>query len=141
MHQLKAEAVHAYQTKVLAEMQPHLAKKWIDMGVPDQIILDPKIAYLLDDETAARYYSRCEEERLAANMSVEREGNCPALEAETLFRAARDAFVDALTPYTTITLDHARMTLGVPDKLADWGLRILAKHVDPHRRFSIPQAA
>lgn len=141
MKQLKEEKVNQYATKVLAEMQPHIAQKWIDLGVPDQLILDPKIAYLLDDEKAATYYARCEEERITAGMTVEKEGNCPALEADTLFRAARDAFIDALTPYTSITIDDARMSVAMLDKLTDWGLRLLSKHIDPHKRYAIPQTA
>jgi len=140
MHQLKAEAVEAYATKVLAQMQSKIATKWVDLGVQDQLILKPKDAFLLDDEQAARFYALCEEQRLASGMSVDKQGNCPALEAECLFRAARDVFIDALTPYTTITLDQARMSSSL-EKLADWGLRILSKHVDPHKRFSIPKSA
>jgi len=141
MKQLKEEKVNQYATKVLAEMQAHIAKKWVDLGVDDQIILDPKSAYLLDDEKAAVYYARCEQERIAAGMTVEKEGNCPALEADSLFRAARDAFIDALTPYTAITIEQARMSVAMLDKLSDWGLRLLTKHIDPHKRYAIPQPA
>jgi hypothetical protein len=138
MHQLKAEAVEAYSTNVLAKMQAKISSKWVELGVEDQLILSPKDAFLLDDVQSARYYALCEEERISAGLKVDREGNCPALEAEGLFRVARDAFIDALTPYTTISLDQARMSSTL-DKLADWGLKILAKHVDPHKRFGIPK--
>ncbi len=140
MHQLKAEAVDAYATEVLASMQAKIATKWVELGVPDQLILKPKDAFLLDDEQAARYYALCEEKRAASGMTVDKEGNCPALEAESLFRAARDAFIDALTPFTGITLDQTRLG-AMHDKLMEWGLRILSKHVAPHARFGIPKAA
>lgn len=138
MHQLKAEAVEVYATKVLAKMQAKIATKWVEVGMEDQLILKPKDAFLLDDDQAAKYYALCEEERIGAGMQVDNEGNCPALEAECLFRAARDVFIDALTPYTTISLDQARLSSTL-DKLADWGLKILAKHVDPQKRFGIPK--
>ena len=86
MHQLKAEAVDAYATEVLASMQAKIATKWVELGVPDQLILKPKDAFLLDDEQAARYYALCEEKRAASGMTVDKEGNCPALEAEKPLR-------------------------------------------------------
>ncbi len=137
MHQLKAEQVKAYSTEVLVSMQPRIARKWLDLGCEDKLILDPDESFLLSEEDAARFFELCEEKRVALNLTVHKAGNCPALEAENLFRAARDAFIDALTPYTCITLQEA-LTGVLYNKLMDWGLRILAPHVDPHKRFGIP---
>lgn len=138
MHQLKAEQVHAYSTEVLALMQARVARKWVEKGIEDKLVLDPKEAFLLSEDDAARFSILCEEKRIASKLEVNKPGNCPALEAETLFRAARDAFIDALTPYTGITLQEA-LTAALYNKLMDWGLRLMAPHVDPHKRFGIPQ--
>lgn len=138
MHQLKAEAVRAYSTEVLAQMQSRIAPKWTEMGIEDKVILDPKEAFLLSDEDAAKYFALCEEQRVLKKMSVDKPGNCPELEAENLFRVARNAFLDALSPYTGITLDKALQS-ATYDKLTEWGLKIMAKHVNPHKKFGIPQ--
>lgn len=140
MHQLKAEQVNAYSTEVLASMQARVARNWDEQGLEDKLILDPKESFLLSEEDAARFFSLCEEKRIEQKLAVNKPGNCPALEAENLVRAARDAFIDALTPYTCITLDEA-LSGGLYNKLMDWGLRILAPHVDPHKRLGIPPTA
>lgn len=47
MHQLKAEQVNAYSTEVLASMQARVARNWVEQGLEDKLILDPKESFLL----------------------------------------------------------------------------------------------
>lgn len=61
MHQLKAEQVNAYSTEVLASMQARVARNWVEQGLEDKLILDPKESFLLSEEDAARFFSLCEE--------------------------------------------------------------------------------
>lgn len=138
IHQLAVEAVQAYSSEVLNGMQAKIDRKWVDLGLDDKLILNPKDAFLLSPGDAKVYYERCDIERQKRNMSIKEPGNCPALEAETLEREATKAFLEAMVPVTGITYDQA-WTSGQIAKLRDWGLNLLSTHLNPHARFNIPE--
>lgn len=139
MYQMAAETVHAYASAVLSEMQARTDHKILELvGMQDKVILDPKEAWLMSLDDYAKFQSRCEEERIKRNLHVKEPGNCPALEAQRLLNESTKAFLDALAPVTHVSFDMAWMT-GQSEKLRDWGLNLLSKHLNPHARFNIPE--
>jgi hypothetical protein len=132
--------VKQYEERILREGQWRIARKWVDLNMDDRVILDPNEAYLLEAGDAALYYSRCQEARKAAKLTVSEEGNCPLLEAEGLLLTAEGELVKSMAPITGLDLD--RVICLEPNKYRkyiDLSLRLVAGDVDPHKRFGIPK--
>ena len=55
--------VDGYHRRILADMQPRIARKWVEMGEKDEVILDPKHDYLMNDTDFAEYIRRANIER------------------------------------------------------------------------------
>lgn len=128
--------VEGYQRKVLAE------RRWeVDpaMQMTDGVVeyvTDIKSAWLMSNSDHALYHQRCNEERIAAQISSAIDDNrsqddcCPLLVAEEAVRQARFCLCDAMAGITKI--DGARaVTLASAhqDKLVDLSLRLLAPFV------------
>jgi hypothetical protein len=64
------------------------------------------------------------------NLLPTKDGNCPLLEAESLERDAKQAFIDALEPYTGLSV-HRLLCSGLKtyDKYIDLNLSLFANKV------------
>ncbi|KFC72688.1 hypothetical protein [Massilia sp. LC238] len=128
--------VEGYQRKVLAE------RRWeVDpvMQVTDGVVeyvTDIKSAWLMSNSDHALYHQRCNEERIAAQISSaiddsrSQDDCCPLLVAEEAVRQARFCLCDAMADITKI--DGARaVTLAAAhqDRIVDLSLRLLAPFV------------
>lgn len=127
--------VRGYQEKILAYMQAGPAEKWCqrENGMkPDDIILAPEQAYLLDDDDWTWYLAECNKERKKAKLHVENEEFCPLLVAENNLRKARKLLIDAMEPLTGIKFDD--LFTDFPNnynKYIDLSLRLLVSFLDP----------
>ena len=96
------------------------------------IILNPEHSYLLEDADFEIYLEEIEEARAEAGLKVNREGNCPLLEAESLLRDAQRLLVDTMQPITKISTDDALCSKnGLENyrQLTDLILKLLAPFV------------
>lgn len=123
--------VNEYQQRILAENQwrvnPSLADR-ITGGI--EIILDPKLAYLMTEDDIAIFHSKCNEARQVAGLYVDNDAHCPLLVAEDLTRLAKRALVVSMTSETGLT----------PDKLLDAGMAKYNEYVDITLRLLAPFA-
>lgn len=136
--------VHEYQQRILREGQWPLARQWSTPGESPRVILDPAESFLLEAADAALYFARCDEARKTAKLGVNRDGNCPLLEAEHLLVQAERELLEAVAELTGVSADKVS---GLPREgyrqYIDLTLRFVASAVtlDPHKRFGIPKAA
>lgn len=126
--------VEGYQKEILAKHQftnkgekaifGKCGRQW-----EEEVVLNPDHTYLLSDEDANTYFAEIEVARQVAGLKVEREGNCPLLEAESLERKASHVFIDAMFPITKMNHDSVMNSsdfLGNRKKLIDLGLGLIA---------------
>ena len=121
--------VKGSQRKILEAYKFKVAKKWIDRGMPDEIITDPKHSYLMSDDDFKFYLAECNEARKAANLHVENEEFCPLLTAEYLLTQAELALIMVMEPVTGISHDDAARNLDRYKKYIDILLRLLGPFV------------
>jgi hypothetical protein len=123
--------VEEYQKKSLAFWRFKMAEKHkIRRGneaVQDEIILDPKKSYLLDDHDAENYYKDCHEAALKAGFNV-KYGYCPLLIAESLQITAEWVLMDTMKPVTGID-GHEIYDMDMRQQYIDLTLRLLAPYV------------
>ena len=93
---LVREVVEAYETKILERHQFKIARKWIELGINDEVILERKKSFLLEDHDYQTFIAETIIERDAANLKVSRPDNDPLLEAESLRRNAENTLLDSL---------------------------------------------
>lgn len=128
------------QIKVLCEGQWPVARHFVESGLDDRVVLDPKEAFLLDDGDAAKFYAACDEARRHAGLSVSDDQYCPHLEAEEDLRKAEAELIKEMSSVTGIDKSRAAtMTWPQHRSLIDLMLRLLSPFVDPHKKFSIPR--
>jgi hypothetical protein len=121
--------VRGYETKILEDMQPHMAKKWIDHGCKDEIITNPEHSYLLEDDAFAEYDRRCKVERDKAGLYVANDDHCPLLVAKNMKTDAENILLEAMQPLTKISATDACMDIKTRDRLVDICLKMLAPFV------------
>lgn len=119
--------VEAYQRKVLAERKWMVAPEML-AGDVDEQVTDIKYAWTMSNEDFALYRQRCNEERIAAKLTVESDDHCPLLVAENVTRLAKCALLDSVASITGISGRAAAMSPANQDKLVDLTLRLLAPY-------------
>lgn len=116
------QIVRGYEKRILEKMQAPIACEWVEKGVPREIILDPKGAFLMEEAAFQEYIEACHRERDAAGLKVAKPDHCPLCEAEALLnRAERDllealAKVPGLELFGKANLVHGEMRKQIIDK-------------------------
>lgn len=123
--------VEAYEHAILVQHQFHIAKKWIELGMEDQVILDRKRSYLMDDLDSAVWQAACFKARDASGLQVSHPENCPLLEAEHVRIDCENLLLQVMAK--TPGLEHlARVnsvTMELRAKAVDLSLNLLAPFV------------
>ncbi len=119
--------VEAYETAILAKYQFRIAKKYVDHGMTDRIILDRKDTCLLSADDAKVYFAECFAARDAANLKVSNPEFCPLCVAEHLRIDAENALIKAMgsTPGLE-AFASGFMPQELRSKVIDLTLRLLA---------------
>lgn len=124
--QLWREQVDAMERDILTADTYYTDPRWVKKDAEPERITDPKQAYLLRDEDFATYYAECQRRIKAAGWPVTRDGNCPALEAESLQMEAEHALIEAAREwFPNASLE--RLTQGTANKN---GLETLKEYLD-----------
>jgi len=89
--------VEAYEQAILDKHQFPIARKWVDMGCEDKLILKRQDSYLLDDDDSKVFHDECFAARDAANLKVENPEFCPLLVAENIRIMAEHALLAAIS--------------------------------------------
>lgn len=118
--------VDGYQRAILAKHQFRIARKWVREGDPDEVILDPKLAYLLDDANAAVFFAECHEAREAAGLKVDNPENCPLCVAENLRIKAEQALLKEMATLPGLSNLGRFVTLELHKKALDLSLSLVA---------------
>lgn len=129
-----------YQRLILREGQWRVKREYVNARMPDEVVLDPERAFLMEDKDLALYHELCLRAQAMTGLQVKVAGNCPLLEA-------RSAVIDA---QAQLTRHMAGITGHTPEQLlmlplekyrqyVDLSLRLLAPFVDPHKRYGIPK--
>lgn len=119
--------VNGYKRRILADMKAHIDKEWINKGMKDEVVLDPKHAYLLSETDFAEYLDHCDFEMEKAHLKVEEKGQCPLLVAEHYLVKAKHLLIEVMEPITGIKHeDLFRHGLKDYDKYIDLTLRMVA---------------
>lgn len=126
--------VEGYQKEILARHQfinkgeKELFEK-LGRKFEETVVLDPNQSFLLSEEDAKTYFEEVEEARIKSGLEVQREGNCPLLEAEELERKAERVFIDAMAPITKMTHEQVWSSSGAIEnakKLVKLSLGLIA---------------
>lgn len=116
--------VRDYQHKILADMQAISTRD-------GKIITEEKYTYQMNDDDFDVYLNRCEEEMIKNKLHVQREGNCPLVEAENMLGIAHKNLIDSIAPIWQkegYTLTHEQLCYSGLDKLylaIDIAMRLL----------------
>lgn len=94
--------VEGYERAFLAEHQFHIAAKFLAVGVPDKVVLEPSRSYLLEAADFAAYLEACEAARVRAGLFITKPGNCPLLEAESDRIACENALLGSWKDHPTL---------------------------------------
>lgn len=131
-----------YQRLILKEGQWRVKSDYVTKGMPDEVVLDPDRAFLLEDADFALFDSLCKKAQVMAGLEVKKPGNCPLLEAKTALAEAKAQLVQAMASVTGQSLDQLLMlSMDKYEKYVDLSLKLLAPFVDPHKRYGIPKPA
>lgn len=118
--------VTSYKTAILAKngwrIRPAFTKRF-----GDEIIVDPKDAYLMDESEFASYHLQCKAARDAAQLPVDHPDQCPLFVAEDVVRQAKHALIECMYPVTKMSA-HRLLCAGMNDyeKYVGLALRLLA---------------
>lgn len=121
--------VRSYQTAILAE------GKWcvIDEFSEDpgkEVIIDPKLAWLMPDDDFMQYHSKCKAARKAAGLHVEDDEQCPLLVSEHDLIRAETGLATALEGVSPLTAEMLNSLVGQRRKDAvDLMLRLMSPYV------------
>lgn len=127
--QLVEPIVTAYQREIMVANQWRIKPEFVELGCEDEVITNPKRAYLLADEDAAKFFALVEEAKKASGLKVSKPENCPLLEAESFVIDARRAMVVAMEPVTGITWDQLMNNFHLMPEYVDLNLKLLAPFV------------
>ena len=97
--------VRGYQTAILEAHQWRIARKWVEQGCEDTVILDPDLAFELEDEDFQVYLAEINEARKQAGLHVESEDHCPLLVAEHNESKAKWKLAELMRPIVGFGLD------------------------------------
>jgi hypothetical protein len=126
LSQLERERVDKIQRAVLAEEVYLMAEEHLHRGREDRRITDPKNAWLMCDDDAARYYPKLNAIHLANGYADAAKGFCPALVAEHDTIRAEWALIEAAQKwYPEIDNDRLLCGTGKGD-----GLETRRKYID-----------
>ena len=131
------EIVEAYQRKVLAEGRFMIRQEFRVSyarrgGAADEPILDPSISYLMSEADFADYYALCDKERAAAGLSIDKPGQCPLANAESLCKEAKYALVDTLIPILGMTSNEIMSRSHTKYKqIEELVLKLFSQYVSP----------
>jgi hypothetical protein len=121
--------VEAYEQEILAKHQFRIARKWVEQGIEDQVILKRNRVFLLSEEDRAVFYAESFAARDAAGLKVEQADQCPLSVAEGLSVEAVSALLEAMATIPGIEkLGSAVLTLEQRQHATDLSLRLLAPH-------------
>lgn len=119
--------VEAYELAILEKHQFRIARKWIDMGITDHLVLERKDTFLLADEDAKVFHAECFAARDAAKLAVDDPEHCPLLVAEHLRIRAENALLQAIATIPGLeSFASGTMSLDMRKKAIDLTLRMLA---------------
>lgn len=123
--------VEAYEREILARHNFRIARKWVELGCEDRVILDPAHAYLLDEEDGKVFYAETYKARDAAGLKVEDPEHCPKCVAEHLLIQAKEVLIAAMEPITGIT-HHQLLCAGLStvDECVELSLKLLVPFID-----------
>jgi len=93
-----------YQTSILALGNWKIAPLFADK-LASEVILDPKMSFLMTSANFAVYVQRCKLARVVAGLHVANEDQCPLLVAEQLARQAEHSLVEAMSESTNLSAD------------------------------------
>lgn len=104
LESIMRDIVVPIQVAALAKFQFKIADKWEEQE--PQIILDPKLSYLLSDEDFEVFHAEIKNGYKLAGIAPKKEDNCPLLECEGVARNAKKLMVDAMEQYSGISYDN-----------------------------------
>lgn len=129
--------VREYQTNILAKGQWRVrpeyqaaARRRGGSTIGDEVITDPKIAYLMSEEDFALYDAECKKARVEAKLHVEKEEQCPLCVAEHELIKAKQRLIDVMEPITKLSWD--RLLCGgveTTDQAVELTLNLLGQYV------------
>ena len=90
--------VRGYQQAILEAHQWRIARKWVEKGCQDIVILDPDLAFELEEEDFQIYLAEVNEARKQAGLHVESEDHCPLLVAEYNENKAKWKLAELMKP-------------------------------------------
>lgn len=128
--------VIGYQKRILERNQFKYDPQWVDNGRIDSpkshdVILDPKISYLLSESDFQKYLEECDRERIAANLVLVPPCDCPLLHARLQVSQAENDLVATMEGITDINVTAFRtIKLASQAQLVDLTLRLLAPFID-----------
>lgn len=122
------EIVEPYETAILAKHQFPIAKRWIERGLPDKIILNRKDVFLLEDKDRKTFFDETFISRDAAGLKVTHPENDPLLEIQNLRLQAEDAFLASMAENPLLNnLKIASLSLSNREKIIQLSLSLLAR--------------
>ena len=129
MEETMRPIVEGYQKSILARHKFHKDVKWSERVGDDEVIVDPKISYLLNDEDAAVYHAECNATRDSLGLKTEKPGNCPLLEAEYARLRCESALLTAMGDTKEFeALARANLSGAKRVEAVSLALKILAPH-------------
>ena len=127
--QLVEPIVTGYQREILERHQWHICPTMADVGREQEVITDPKRAYMLADADAAKLYALCDEAKRASGLKISKPENCPLLEAKTFVLEAQRAIVEAMQPATGATWDQLMNNFSKLPEYINLTLKLMAPFV------------
>ncbi|CAB3754426.1 hypothetical protein [Paraburkholderia humisilvae] len=119
--------VVAYEEEILAQRQFRIARKYVERGCADTVILDRKQSYMLEASDLATYLKQCFEARDAAGLKVREPDNCPLLEAENTRIKAESLLLEAMAELPNLAaIARPWLTLEARKQAVDLTLNMLA---------------
>lgn len=119
--------VVAYETEILARHQFRIARKYVDQGCADTVILDRKRTYMLEEADFAIYLKQCFEARDAAKLKVSAPDNCPLLESGTTRMQAENLLLEAMAELPNLeAIGGAWLTLEARKRAIELTLNMMA---------------
>ena len=120
--------VEGYQKELLAKHQFKVRDEFSERRGAE-VILDPKLSYLMPDEDFAIYDAECKAARDTAGLHVEDKDFCPLLVAENDLIKAKRTLVDVMESVTGIGHDKLMCNFDKYDEYIDLCLKLLSPYV------------
>jgi hypothetical protein len=121
--------VVGYETDILKNGQWRIRPEFADR-LNNEIIIDPKRAYLMSDEDALVFHAECKKARDTAGLKVENDEHCPLLVAENLVMQCERALIDEMATITGMSSNNL-CCIGMDKRkqYIDLTLRLLAPFI------------